>query len=207
MGILLAVGAYRVIFTSLPKSATNLAGMIPIGNHHSTGLMRMGGASLALVLRAFGSGGAAVTPGVEAISNGVPAFRPPAWKNARSTLVIMGSLLGVMFLGLSMLAARVHATPYQNGTPTVISQVGKYVFGESPTGHLVFYMLQAGTMLILVLAANTSFTDFPRLASFHAGDNFMPRQFMVRATAWCSRTASSSWPAPPSSRCSPPVVR
>lgn len=96
---------------------------------------------------------------------------PPLW---------MGSLLGVMFLGLSILAARVHAMPYDNGTPTVISQVGKIVYGETAFGHLGFYLLQAGTMLILVLAANTSFADFPRLASFHAGDNFMPRQFMVR---------------------------
>ncbi|MEO5899266.1 MAG: amino acid permease, partial [Ilumatobacteraceae bacterium] len=83
-------------------------------------------------------------------------------------------------LGLSLLAAKTHAMPYHLGTPTVISQVGKFVYGTSPLGHLFFYFLQAGTMLILVLAANTSFADFPRLASFHAGDNFMPRQFMVR---------------------------
>ena len=92
----------------------------------------------------------------------------------------MGVLLGSMFLGLSFLAAKVHAMPYENGTPTVISQVGKLVYGESTVGHLLFYLLQAGTMLILVLAANTSFADFPRLASFHAGDNFMPRQLTER---------------------------
>jgi len=177
MGILLAVGAYRWVVTGLPQGQTDLPGMEQLGTKSGTGLLM--GASLFLVLKAFGSGGAAVT-GVEAISNGVPAFRPPAWKNARSTLVIMGSLLGVMFLGLSMLAAKTHAMPYYGGTPTVISQVGKFVYGESPVGHLLFYFLQAGTMLILVLAANTSFADFPRLASFHAGDNFMPRQFMVR---------------------------
>ena len=82
-----------------------------------------------VVLHAFASGGAAVT-GVEAISNGVPAFRKPAWKNARTTLVIMGSLLGVMFLGLSVLAAKMHAAPYEQGTPTVISQIGKLVYGD-----------------------------------------------------------------------------
>ena len=92
----------------------------------------------------------------------------------------MGSLLGFMFLGLSMLAARTHAMPYDDGVPSVISQVGKLVYGETAVGHMLFYALQAGTMLILVLAANTSFADFPRLASFHAGDNFMPRQFMIR---------------------------
>ena len=178
MFILIGVGAYRTITSSLARGATSgVKDMVPLGTHHSNGLLM--GATVFVVLKAFGSGGAAVT-GVEAISNGVPAFRPPAWKNARSTLVIMGSLLGVMFLGLSMLAARTHAMPFETGVPSVISQVGKLVYGETALGHALFYALQAGTMLILVLAANTSFADFPRLASFHAGDNFMPRQFTVR---------------------------
>ncbi|MEO5901114.1 MAG: APC family permease, partial [Ilumatobacteraceae bacterium] len=179
MFILLGVGSYKAIFSSLPKGATNVAGMEQINPHPGSATGLFLGAGAFLVLKAFGSGGAAVT-GVEAISNGVPAFRAPAWKNARSTLVVMGGLLGVMFLGLSLLAAKTHAMPYHLGTPTVISQVGRFVYGSSPLGHLFFYFLQAGTMLILVLAANTSFADFPRLASFHAGDNFMPRQFMVR---------------------------
>src|SRR5581483_7914617 len=89
------------------------------------------------------------------------------------TLVVMGSLLGAMFLGLSILAARMHIAPFDGGTPTVISQIGKGVFGASPVGRIFWVMLQAGTALILILAANTSFADFPRLASFHAGDNFM----------------------------------
>ena len=178
MFILLGVGIFRSLNSGLTKGPTSgVDGMVPLGTHHGNGLLM--GATVLVVLHAFGSGGAAVT-GVEAISNGVPAFRPPAWKNARSTLVAMGSLLGVMFLGLSMLAARTRAMPYDNGVPSVISQVGKLTYGESPLGHALFYALQAGTMLILVLAANTSFADFPRLASFHAGDNFMPRQFMVR---------------------------
>jgi amino acid transporter len=178
MFILIGVGAFRSVSGSLAQGPTSgVADMVPLGVHHGNGLLM--GATVFVVLKAFGSGGAAVT-GVEAISNGVPAFRPPAWKNARSTLVVMGSLLGVMFLGLSVLAARTHAMPYDNGVPSVISQVGKFVYGETAAGHALFYALQAGTMLILVLAANTSFADFPRLASFHAGDNFMPRQFMVR---------------------------
>ena len=177
MFVLLGVGVYKAVFSTITRAPTDAPGIVPIG-HHTSGTWLMG-ASIFIALKAFGSGGAAVT-GVEAISNGVPAFRPPAWKNARDTLVVMGTLLGIMFLGLSSLAARVHAMPYEKGTPTVISQVGKYVYGESAFGHLFFYLLQAGTMLILVLAANTSFADFPRLASFHAGDNFMPRQFMIR---------------------------
>ena len=177
MLVLLGVGGYKLIFSSLPKGPTNLPGMEPMGTHSGSGLLM--GATVFIVLKAFGSGGAAVT-GVEAISNGVPAFREPAWKNARKTLVVMGSLLGIMFLGLSILAARTHAMPYHGGTPTVISQVGGFVYGPSTLGRALFYLLQTGTMLILVLAANTSFADFPRLASFHAGDNFMPRQFMIR---------------------------
>src|SRR6476619_6566941 len=93
MGVLLAVGAYRSIVTGLPQGPTDLPGMEQLGTKSGTGLLM--GASLFLVLKAFGSGGAAVT-GVEEISNGVPAFRPPAWETARSTLVLLGSLLGVM---------------------------------------------------------------------------------------------------------------
>lgn len=179
MMVLLAIGLARGIFGSLPVQSTHLEGMVQqqAGLQHSGWLFQ--GAGLLIVLRAFASGGAAVT-GVEAISNGVPAFRPPAWKNARETLVYMGLILGVMFIGLSYLTSKVHAVPYEDGTPTVISQVGKLVFGASPLGHVMFFALQTGTMLILVLAGNTSFADFPRLASFAAGDQFMPRQFMVR---------------------------
>jgi amino acid transporter len=137
------------------------------------------GAGIGVMLHAFAVSGTAVT-GVEAISNGVTAFRKPEWLNARRTLVIMGSVLGTLFLGLSFLASKVHPVPYESGYPTVISQVAKQVFGDGGFGGILFYALQAGTMLILVLAANTSFADFPRLASFHAGDNFMPKQLTKR---------------------------
>jgi len=176
MVALLAVGFARMAFGHLPPQAINKPGMIPVG-HAGNGLLM--GATLFVVMRAFASGGAAVT-GVEAISNGVPAFRRPEWKNARSTLVVMGSTLGAMFFGLSWLDAHLHVNAYQKGTPTVISQIGKVVFGTSPIGHVLYFALQMGTLLILVLAANTSFADFPRLASFHAGDNFMPRQLTKR---------------------------
>jgi hypothetical protein len=168
-----------MFFGHLPVQSIHKAGMLTlkVGHHPGNGLLM--GATLFVFLRAFASGGAAVT-GVEAISNGVPAFRRPEWKNARSTLVVMGSTLGAMFFGLSWLDAHLHVNAYDKGTPTVISQIGKLVFGASPAGHVLFYCLQAGTMLILVLAANTSFADFPRLASFHAGDNFMPRQLTKR---------------------------
>ncbi len=163
-----------------PQDITHLKGAIKVGNplhHPATELFY--GLGLFRFLTAFASGGAAVT-GVEAISNGVTAFRKPEWKNARVTLFIMGGTLGTLFLGLSVLSTKVHPVPYLSGSPTVISQVGKFVFGGGTTGHILYYGLQAGTMLILVLAANTSFADFPRLASFHAGDNFMPKQLTKR---------------------------
>ncbi len=181
MILLIGVGAYRWIFTGLPRYnvvAMESKGIVDVHSDLKSVAILMG-ASVWIAMKAFGSGGAAVT-GVEAISNGVPAFREPAWKNARDTLVVMGVLLGVMFLGLSLLASKVHAPPFKGGSPTVISQVGEAVYGKGVVGHVLWLSLQVGTMLILVLAANTSFADFPRLASFHAGDNFMPRQFMVR---------------------------
>jgi len=176
MALLLGWGLVRWAAGDLPRATQGAEGMLRFG-HQGSGLLM--GASLFVVLHAFASGGAAVT-GVEAISNGVPAFRKPEWKNARSTLVVMGTSLGLMFLGLSMLAAHVHVAPFEEGTPTVISQVGELVYGGGFLGHALYYCLQAGTTLILVLAANTSFADFPRLASFHAGDNFMPRQLTKR---------------------------
>lgn len=132
--------------------------------------------SLFLVLHAFSSGGAAVT-GVEAISNGVPAFRKPEWHNARATLMWMGVILGIMFFGISMVASKVHVVPDPHEKVTVLAQIGRAVFGSDGAGTVLFLGLQAATVMILVLAANTSFADFPRLASFHAGDEFLPRQF------------------------------
>jgi amino acid transporter len=140
-------------------------------------LRATGAASVFLLLHAFASGGAAMT-GVEAISNGVPAFKPPEWRNARSTLMVMGSCLGVMFVGISWLAMQMHVVP--NDKETVIAQIAKGVLGSGAVGHALFLVVQASTMLILVLAANTSFADFPRLASFHADDAFMPRQLTKR---------------------------
>ena len=177
MIVLLGLGMTKLVSGDLHHVHQKPEGLMGLGSSSGNGLLL--GASLWVVLRAFSSGGAAVT-GVEAISNGVPAFRKPEWKNARTTLVIMGTTLGIMFFGLSILAAKMHVRPYTEGSPTVISEIGKFIFGTSVFGHVFYYSLQAGTMLILVLAANTSFADFPRLASFHAGDNFMPRQLTKR---------------------------
>ncbi len=176
MLLLLGVGLVRMVVGGLPTAALDHEGLVQLGTNDPTLFL---GAGLFVLLHAFASGGAAVT-GVEAISNGVPAFRAPEWKNARSTLVVMGAALGVMFLGLSVLAAKMHVVPFAEGSPTVISQVGKLVYGGGATGHVLFFTLQAGTLLILVLAANTSFADFPRLASFQAEDGFLPRRLVHR---------------------------
>jgi len=167
MAVLLGVGFYRMIAGTLPSNASEfpLPAAKPIA----------GFALVFLIARAFASGGAAVT-GVEAISNGVPAFRPPEWRNARTTLMWMGSILGVLFIALSIFASHMHICVDPDEQVTVIYQIGKGVFGPSGGGIVLSWMLQIATLLILVLAANTSFADFPRLASFHAGDKFLPRQ-------------------------------
>ncbi len=177
MGFLLSIGLFRWISGDLPVVGHPVPGNVDWGTASGVGLLM--GVSLFRVLHAFASGGAAVT-GVEAISNGVPAFRQPAWRNARQTLVLMGTGLGVMFLGLSALTAHIKVAPMESGSPTVISQIGEVVFGHGTTGQVLYYSLQAGTMLILIMAANTGFADFPRLASFQAGDSFLPRQLTKR---------------------------
>jgi amino acid transporter len=132
-----------------------------------------------LVLHAFAAGCTALT-GVEAISNGVPAFRPPEARNARRTLVAMGVILGSLFVGVSFLAVRVGVRPYERGNPTLIGQLAGWVLGGSVAGRAFFYLFQAATLAILVLAANTSFAGFPRLVSFAAADAFLPRWFTKR---------------------------
>ncbi len=128
---------------------------------------------LLLLMRAFADGCSAIT-GVEAVSNGVPAFRPPEWRNARTTLTVMGALVAVMFLGLSYLAGVVGAAPSDH--ESIVSQIGRAVYGLGP----LYYILQLATTGILILAANTSFADFPRLSSILARDGFMPSRFAFR---------------------------
>jgi amino acid transporter len=123
-----------------------------------------------LVLRAFSSGCTAMT-GTEAISNGIPAFRAPESRNAAITLAWMAGILATLFVGLTILASALHVLP--SDTETVVSQIARRVFGSG----LLYYLIQAATALILVLAANTSFADFPRLSSLLARDRFVPRQF------------------------------
>lgn len=131
--------------------------------------------TLFLLLRAFSSGAVAVT-GTEAVSNGITAFREPASRNAAATMAWMSGLVGTMFVGITILANRVRAIPVPD--ETVVSQLARTVYGPGPL-HLITL---AATTLILILAANTSYADFPRLAALHAGDGFLPRQLTHRGS-------------------------
>ena len=131
--------------------------------------------SVFTILRAFSSGATALT-GVEAISNGVPAFRRPQAKNAARTLALMGVISVTMFMGISFLTTHIEGITI-SAERSVVAQIGSAVFGE---GSFAFYVVQGFTAAILILAANTAYQDFPRLASILARDRYMPRQFMNR---------------------------
>jgi amino acid transporter len=129
-----------------------------------------------LLLRAFAGGAVALT-GVEAIANGVPAFKPPESRNAANTLTMMAILLGILFIGITFVGNRFGIQPTTEAGPTAIAQVSSAVFGP---GSPLFVLFQVSTALILFLAVNTSFNAFPRLAAILAEDGFMPRQFSFR---------------------------
>ncbi len=163
---LLIVGSYRIITgTTVPIAAEQ-----HLSDAQSTGAQDIG---ILLMIQAFAAGCTALT-GIEAISDGVPAFKKPEWLNARKTLTIMAALLTTMFLGITFLAQQYQALPPEPGnTETVLSQIGRGVFGGR---GIPYAILQVATATILVLAANTAYADFPRLLSFLARDRFLPRQ-------------------------------
>jgi hypothetical protein len=131
---------------------------------------------LLLVLRAFASGSVALT-GTQAVSNGVPAFKRPETRNAQIVITLMGLFFALIFLGLSFLAGQLGVLPDPTEQETVVSQVTRSFVGAGTPFH---YLVQVSTAVLLVLAANTSFADFPRLSSFLARDGFMPRIFQFR---------------------------
>src|SRR5487761_196442 len=174
--IMIIVGVAREAFGHLPViDPATLHGTFYTSQHISVVF------NLVLVyvlLKAFANGGSSLT-GIEAVSNAVGAFRPPEGVNARRVLVTQGVILAFLIAGISWLAHVTHATPYTNGTPTVISQVASLVFGGGP-GRVLFYFVQAATALILFTGGNTSFNGFPFLASFVAEDAFLPRWLTKR---------------------------
>ncbi len=167
LSITLIVGIYRYISGGL--------GMLvdpPEIHMHSV----FEGFTLFLLLQAFSNGTSALT-GVEAISDGIPAFREPRSKNASTTLVIMAVILSSLLLGISFLTAHIHAVPSE--AETLISQLARTIFDGRDTFYLIVI---AATTVILIMAANTSFADFPRLGAFAAADGFLPRQLAMKGS-------------------------
>jgi len=168
--LLIGVGLYRYYVKDIgpiPDSMLSEEGL-----HLAAGTA---GLSLMMLLRAFSSGAVALS-GVEAISDGVQAFKKPESKNAAFTLVCMGTILGTGFVGISLLASKMK--PYRGEEdPTGISLMAEHIFGGK---NVLFWAMQIATFAILILAANTAYADFPRLCSFIARDGYIPRQFANR---------------------------
>ncbi len=172
MFIMLGVGFVRNALDGFPVHE-------PIVTASAPAQASLGAVGVLVILRAFSSGCSAMT-GVEAISDGVPAIRKPEAANARKTLGIMISILVVMFSGITFLAHQYAAVPLDQALPnyqTAVSQIARQVFGGT---NAAYYYIQFATMAILVLAANTSFSDFPRLAYFLARDSYIPKQYTFR---------------------------
>ncbi|MBI3521655.1 MAG: APC family permease [Chloroflexi bacterium] len=166
IGALIVYGLFRIATGTTPPPA------VPPVPFPASGTEALG---LFLILRAFASGSVGLT-GSEAISNGVPSMKPPETRNAAITLLVMGSLFGTIFLGLTFLAQTIGVTPDRSEVETLNSLVTRSLVGTGP----FYYLVQISTAIILALAANTGFTGFPRLASVLANDRFMPRQFAYR---------------------------
>ncbi|HEV8697593.1 MAG TPA: APC family permease [Candidatus Limnocylindrales bacterium] len=163
---IVAIGGWRILSGSaapVPPEPT----AVPLGTE-AIGIL--------LLFKAFAGGSVALT-GVEAIANGVPAFKPPESKNAANTMTVMAVLLGVLFVGLTVVAVGFDLRPTAEGGPSVVALAARVAFGD---GSVLAVVFAASTALILFLAANTSFNAFPRLAAILAEDGFMPRQFAFR---------------------------
>ncbi len=181
-GSIFAIPTYFFVFSAFLMIAVGLFRSYVLEHHpfinsfpHVAGVAPLG---VFLVLRAFASGCSAMT-GTEAISNGVPAFKKPEARNARITLLLMAAILGSLFAGITLLTMTFGLIPNPSGNPTLIAQIA----GQTFNGTLLAFMFpvfQIATLFILVLAANTSYADFPRLASLLARDHFLPHQFAFR---------------------------
>jgi amino acid transporter len=166
LSTLLAIGLWRSFFGHLAP--------VPFDPEAAAVARQVGGSlTLFVLLKGFSSGAVALT-GVEAISNGVPAFEKPEAKNAATTMTWMAIILGTLFFGVQVLAHHLH--PYPSEHETVISQMARAVVGNGP----FYWILQFATAAILTLAANTAYADFPRLSSIIATDGYLPRQFANR---------------------------
>ena len=170
MSLLIGYGLLRTVFGDLGPLPVNEAALNEITDNGAL----LGGLTLFLLMRAFSSGAIALS-GVEAISNGVPAFRPPESKHAATVLTWTGTILAVLFCGVAALAEQLRPTLSED--ETILSIMGRAVFGDH---NVLYYVLQFFTAAILILSANTAFADFPRLSAVIARDGFMPRQLAHR---------------------------
>jgi hypothetical protein len=166
MGTMIVVGLIKVALGDAPGSLLH-------GAPPREQVAAAQGLTLFLILRAFSSGSAALT-GVEAISNAVPAFKPPESQNARTVLTAMACILGFLVMGVTFLSSRYGLVPSEK--ETIVSMLGRDVLGE----NVLYYAYQASTAMVLFLAANTSFAGFPWLSAILARDRFMPRQFAFK---------------------------
>ena len=173
MLVLIVVGIYRGLTGHVAAPSVGPVRVDNVSAAHAGISAPIGFALFFLILRGFSEGCVAIT-GTEAISNGVGAFKNPSAKNAATTLGWMAAILATFFMGTSYLARHYRVMPTPN--ETILSQLGHHIFG----GGVLYFILQYATFAILVLAANTSFADFPRLSSILAGDKYMPRQFAAR---------------------------
>jgi amino acid transporter len=162
---------FALIGVGLVKCATSGCAQATVSDPVAAGTGAIG---VFVILRAFASGSVALT-GVEAIANGVTAFRPPQSRNAARTQMIMGALAISMFLGVSYLSVQAHARP--SNSVSVVSELARGVFPSGSTTSALYYIVQVFTLVILIFAANTSYQGFPRLAAIMARDGFFPRQF------------------------------
>ena len=176
--VMIVTGVVRSIFFDLPKydpQQLQQFGAIPVG--HGNGIIM--GATVLVFLRAFANGGTSLT-GVEAIADAVNVFRKPQGPNARRVLTRMACVLGFLLVGVIFLVHATHATPYIAEYPSMLSQVGRAVFGQGLIGDVMYWLLQVASAAILFFGANTSFNGFPALTSFVAEDSFLPRPMMKR---------------------------
>jgi amino acid transporter len=174
--LMIVTGVIRQIFWGLPQyDPARIAGAVPV--HQGNGLVM--GATILVLLRAFANGGTSLT-GVESIADAVNIFRKPQGPNARRVLTAMACILGFLLVGVIYLVHATHATPYVAEYPSMLSEVGRAVFGNGVIGNAMYLLLQTASAAILFFGANTSFNGFPALTSFVAEDSFLPRPLVKR---------------------------
>jgi amino acid transporter len=176
LSALIITGVVRQIFWGLPQyDPAHIAGAVPV--HQGNGLIM--GATVLILLRAFANGGTSLT-GVEAIADAVNVFRKPQGPNARRVLTSMACVLAFLLVGVIYLVHATHAAPFVAEYPSMLSEVGRAVFGNGLIGDVMYILLQTASAAILFFGANTSFNGFPALTSFVAEDSFLPRPMMKR---------------------------